>query len=416
MQGPRPPMQPSSSRFMEIPPAIPACRPALPTPISIRQSGAVLKVNEGLNDSQPPEPKALAYISAGSTSNPLGIRPSSALTSSTHVPQKSVPTGPRSLTASMAPKKPVIVGSQWSAARSSSSSSQASNGNFSTTSNSSSLTTLPPSPVIPTVYKSAPSFVRATLSQILPYASPSPPPPPESEPPPPPPPPESTESIANKWKRISNVGDSSKPGTTLKSTGVAPGSNGNPSNTKDDLKPTASANILEGSLKRHHDEIKGPVVPNQQSDATQEQPSKKARTTPQKPSTSASATPHTFAVKREVSTASATIPKPTANVITQKRKRLFNLSYIHPTLLFFQYLLLAPIRFHPSLQRRVLPIDRYHQNANAVLNHPNQNALPRELIGHQLSPVLRHGCKIVCLVQISVYRRSSLTLMVLRSR
>jgi hypothetical protein len=116
------------------------------------------------------------------------------------------------------------------------------------------------------------------------------------------------------------VGESSKPGTILKSPDAAPGSNGNPPNTKNDLKPATSPNILETSLKRHHDETKESVGPNQQSDASQEQPSKKARTTPQKDSTSASATLPTFAVKREVSTSSAAIPKATTNVITQKRK------------------------------------------------------------------------------------------------
>ncbi|KIM49515.1 hypothetical protein M413DRAFT_438701 [Hebeloma cylindrosporum] len=313
MQTPRPSIQPSSSRSIEISPAIPACRPALVVPVPNRQSSVLSKVTEGLNDSQPPEPKAVAYISTGSTSNPLGIRPSSALTSSTHVPQKSLPTGPRSLTASMAPKKPVIVGSQWSAARSSSSSSQASSGNFSTLSNTSSLTTLPPSPVIPPIHRPAPTFVRATLSQILPYASPSPPPPPESEPPPPPPP--LHEPTAPKWKRISTVADTSKSATIPKSTVAAPGSNGHLSSTKDDPKPAASATIVDSSLKRHHDEIKESVGSN---DATQEQPSKKARTTPQKASTPVSATPHVSTGQHEVSTASSTIPKATTNVVAQK--------------------------------------------------------------------------------------------------
>ena len=81
------------------------------------------------NPSPPPDPKDV-YIPAGSVGNPLGIRPSSNPSMSMTSNQRPLPSGPRSLrTASTvsAAKKPVVVGANWSAARSSGSSTSTNN-------------------------------------------------------------------------------------------------------------------------------------------------------------------------------------------------------------------------------------------------------------------------------------------------
>ncbi|KAF8810071.1 hypothetical protein BYT27DRAFT_7336859 [Phlegmacium glaucopus] len=154
------------------------------------------------NPSPPPDPKEVVYIPAGSAGNPLGIRPSSNPAMTMTPNQRPLPSGPRSLrtaTVVMAAKKPVVVGANWSAARSSGSASTSASNSVPVTpsSSSSSLTSSAASRPIP----------KATdLSRILSYGSPSPPPPPDSDPPPAPPP--QCQSGVSKWKRI--TGDDEK--------------------------------------------------------------------------------------------------------------------------------------------------------------------------------------------------------------
>uniref|UniRef100_A0A8H7Y286 WD40 repeat-like protein n=1 Tax=Psilocybe cubensis TaxID=181762 RepID=A0A8H7Y286_PSICU len=172
----------------------------LPTPLSSRVSALPIQPR---NSSPPPDPKSLAYIPSGSSTNPLGIRPSSGrilpITS-----QKSVPKGPRSLVGpappTQQPKKPVVVGAKWSAARSSGSSSNALHGNVSTATNSS---TIPATSTTSSHTTPTSSSVKIGLSHIMRYASPSPPPPQPDHPPPTPPVPPQTGLV--KWKRISCV-------------------------------------------------------------------------------------------------------------------------------------------------------------------------------------------------------------------
>lgn len=154
------------------------------------------------NSSPPPDPKEVVYIPSGLVGNPLGIRPSSNPAMTMTPNQRPLPSGPRSLrtAATVATaKKPVVVGANWSAARSSGSAATNVNNSGSVTPSSSS------SSLISSASPSTNSTVRPTpkvtdLSRILSYGSPSPPPPPDSEPPPPPPP--QSQSGFSKWKRI----------------------------------------------------------------------------------------------------------------------------------------------------------------------------------------------------------------------
>ena len=151
------------------------------------------------NPSPPPDPKDV-YIPAGSVGNPLGIRPSSNPSMTMTPNQRPLPSGPRSLrTAATVPttKKPIVVGANWSAARSSGSASTSTNNSVPLTLSSSAST-------------STNSTIRSKvtdLSRILSYGSPSPPP--ASKPPPPP---SQCQSGVSKWKRI--TGDDEKTSAT----------------------------------------------------------------------------------------------------------------------------------------------------------------------------------------------------------
>ena len=150
------------------------------------------------NLSPPPESKDV-YIPAGSVGNPLGIRPSSNPTMTMTPNQRPLPSGPRSLrtaTTVTTAKKPVVVGANWSAARSSASTSTNNSVPITSSSSSSSL--------ISSASASTNSTLRPTskatdLSRILSYGSPSPPPPSDSKPPLPP---SQCQSGPSKWKRI----------------------------------------------------------------------------------------------------------------------------------------------------------------------------------------------------------------------
>jgi hypothetical protein len=172
------------------------------------------RVNGG---SPPPDPKAFAHVVSGPSTNPLGIKPSS--NSMIHRSQRAPPSAPKILKQATAAKKPVVVGTGWSAARTST-------GGSSSTSASSSSSSLSSSPPLPTPPPTAPAprvaVKTASLSQITAYSdSPSPPPPPEGDPPPKPPtpaPPSTPPPPVSKWKRVApdftpttnNVGPSAK--------------------------------------------------------------------------------------------------------------------------------------------------------------------------------------------------------------
>lgn len=149
-----------------------------------------------------PDPKEAVYIPAGSVGNPLGIRPSSSPTTTMTSNQRPLPSGPRSLrtTSTVAtPKKPVVVGANWSAARSSGSASNSTNNSVLVTPSSSTSFI---SPTLASTNSTIRPAAKVTdLSRILSYGSPSPPPP-ESEPPPPPP--LQHQSGVGKWKRIAS--------------------------------------------------------------------------------------------------------------------------------------------------------------------------------------------------------------------
>lgn len=127
---------------------------------------------------------AAPYIPTPSIGNPLGIRPSSSLPP---LP-KALPKGPRALNAAQtAPKKPVVVGAKWSAARSAGSSATSSSlGGVSASSSSSSIAQASSASSIPTspAPAAAKPVLKASLSEMLGYTSPSPPPPPTESPPP----------------------------------------------------------------------------------------------------------------------------------------------------------------------------------------------------------------------------------------
>ena len=160
------------------------------------------------NLSPPPDPKDV-YIPAGSVGNPLGIRPSSNPSMTMTSNQRPLPSGPRSLrtaTAALTAKKPVVVGANWSAARSSGSASTSTNNSVPVAPSSSST-------ISSSASTSTNSTVRATskatdLSRILSYGSPSPPLPASK----PPPPPSQCQSTVSKWKRV--TGDEEKASAT----------------------------------------------------------------------------------------------------------------------------------------------------------------------------------------------------------
>ena len=147
------------------------------------------------NLSPPSDPKDV-YIPAGSVGNPLGIRPSNSTKTMTPN-QRPLPSGPRSLrlaTTVTIAKKPVVVGTNWSAARSSASISTTKSVPVTPSSSSSSLISFASASSNSTV---RPASKVTDLSRILSYGSPSPPPPPDSKPPPPP-----SQCQVIKWKRI----------------------------------------------------------------------------------------------------------------------------------------------------------------------------------------------------------------------
>ena len=160
------------------------------------------------NPSPPPDQKDV-YIPAGSVGNPLGIRPSSNPSMTIAPNQRPLPSGPRSLrtaTTVTTAKKPVVVGANWSAARSSGSASTSTNNSVPLTPSSSSSISLASASTNSTV---RPTSKVTDLSRILSYGSPSPPPPPTSKPPPPP---SQCQSGVSKWKRI--TGDDEKASAT----------------------------------------------------------------------------------------------------------------------------------------------------------------------------------------------------------
>ena len=157
------------------------------------------------NPSPPSEPKEL-YIPAGSVGNPLGIRPSSNPSLTMTSNQRPLPSGPRSLrTATAVPtaKKPVVVGANWSAARSLGSAFTSTNNSVPVASSSSSSI----SPISPSTNPIVRPISKATdLSRILSYGSPSPPLPASKSLPP------QCQSVVSKWKRV--TGDDEKASTT----------------------------------------------------------------------------------------------------------------------------------------------------------------------------------------------------------
>ncbi|KAF5386987.1 hypothetical protein D9615_001964 [Tricholomella constricta] len=128
--------------------------------------------------SPPPDPKALAYITSGPSSNPLNIRPSANATG------KVIPTAPKTLTQTPIPaKKRVVVGAGWPFVK-------ATNGNGSM------ATATPPTPAPSTSAPPPAPTLPTELSHIVSYSSPSPPP---SAPPPLP-----ASAPQPKWKRVTN--------------------------------------------------------------------------------------------------------------------------------------------------------------------------------------------------------------------
>ncbi|KAF8061660.1 WD40-repeat-containing domain protein [Lyophyllum atratum] len=132
--------------------------------------------------SPPPDPKSLAYISSGPTSNPLNIRPSaaSALRGTAKVP----PTAPKTLTQTpVTAKKRVVVGAGWPFVKATNGA-----GPVATPATPTPPLSAPPPPPPP-----PPATQPADLSNIIAYPSPSPPP---SIPPLP------ATVPQNKWKRV----------------------------------------------------------------------------------------------------------------------------------------------------------------------------------------------------------------------
>ena len=191
-------LQGLSSRAQEKSPAtvLPGLQSSAPSIAKLSEP----QVNGG---SPPPDPKAFAYIVSGPSTNPLGIKPSS--NSMIHGSQRAPPSAPKILKQATAAKKPVVVGTGWSAARTSTGGSSSA----SASSSSPSLSSVSSSPPLPTPPPTAPAprvaVKTASLSQITAYSdSPSPPPPPEGDPPPKPPTPAppSTPPPVSKWKRV----------------------------------------------------------------------------------------------------------------------------------------------------------------------------------------------------------------------
>ena len=157
-----------------------------------------------IRSSPPPAPKSLAYITSGPLSNPLNIRPSSNPVLQ-KAAQRAPPTAPKVMTQAMAQtpaKKRVIVGSGWPLVRQPNGVPTGSSGSTLTPSPSSQaskpqadprpLTSLAPPPPPTAIYHHP--VKSPTLSNIVPYSSPSPPPSSQANP---------TQSLSNKWKAIS---------------------------------------------------------------------------------------------------------------------------------------------------------------------------------------------------------------------
>ncbi|TFK25814.1 hypothetical protein FA15DRAFT_668142 [Coprinopsis marcescibilis] len=158
---------------------------------ALQQTNAVASSSK-LNRPPPTGPKAmLATNSSDLLHNPLGIRPSTMPTAFRNVlSDRPPPTEPKALSMSNA-KKPVVVGSSWSATRAN---------NPSSTQPSSAPNTAP-TPVSPLSAKGPTS--KPQLSSLLKYESPEPVPP--SLAPPDQPPPPSILSIGSKWKPVNAI-------------------------------------------------------------------------------------------------------------------------------------------------------------------------------------------------------------------
>lgn len=173
--------------------------------------------------SPPPDPRALAYISPGPSSNPLGIRPAAMLRT---LKPKPTPSAPKALSgASLTPAKRVVVGAGWPIVKAGPASGTTSIPNTPSTSSSQVPSTSTPTPRSTSEIQllssyASPSPPTTEPPDLPPDLPPPPPPPPSSAPPPPPssappPPPSSPEAPrlsptasagGFKWKRIANDG------------------------------------------------------------------------------------------------------------------------------------------------------------------------------------------------------------------
>jgi hypothetical protein len=170
-----PQVQPSTTKPVNIHPLPP--RPAEPNHSS-QSRPLSLDATRIQTSSPPPDPRSLAYVSSGPSSNPLGIRPSSRPGVSRIISQ------PSSSTPQQKNKKPIVVGNGWPYTRPAGGVNSIPLGPSNTSSSSGSRTqvhTAQPKtrPATSTSYdsiSSATSKPPVTLTNILSYSSPSPPP------------------------------------------------------------------------------------------------------------------------------------------------------------------------------------------------------------------------------------------------
>ncbi|KAG5652014.1 hypothetical protein H0H81_006596 [Sphagnurus paluster] len=155
--------------------------------------GLVPQIQLGATPSSPPpDPKSLAYISSGPSSNPLNIRPSAS--GALRNTAKVVPIAPKTLT-QPSTKKRILVGTGWPLVK-------ATNGSVtnqpldSTPAPTTPAPPLPPPPLPSAIPPPLPTL--SNLSNIVSYSSPSPPP---TAPPPLPP---SPPAIQPKWKPLNS--------------------------------------------------------------------------------------------------------------------------------------------------------------------------------------------------------------------
>ncbi|KAF8655859.1 hypothetical protein AX16_002942 [Volvariella volvacea WC 439] len=187
-------------------------KPPATSPLALRQAMASSSLGKkiptqpsALRTSPPPDPKTLAYIPSGPSTNPLNIRPSNAALQ--RAPVRAPPTAPKVLTAN-ATKKRVLVGSTWQPTRVAGPSTAAT------------LTPTPPptvntptAPAQPLKPAENPTPVQnnnksSDLSRIVGYTSPSPPP---TKPSQPTQPAQAQGASASKWKRVSGDVSSALP-------------------------------------------------------------------------------------------------------------------------------------------------------------------------------------------------------------